>query len=307
MANVAFQKLLDSAKALLRQDSQNQQAEPGQPPDGDKATHCGGGWLSFWRVCHKNPSVNSAPHPPAGDHQESAEHQENERAITRATIRMAKFNGAIAAATIVNVFISGGTLWAIKSQLDAMEADRRPWVSVKPVLDGIFWNKVGANIRYHLELTNPGRETGLNMMVSTDVIPFSMTPGSVGPSDWVRKESENFKNAGRIKPAGFPIFPNGVFNFVKERTIEWAEIGAFNEKIGAHTEIGSTLMPINLAFVINYFSPNGAPHQTYCWAIINKINTDDPFSVIDEPIKVEVDVRGDALQLRNFGINCGAY
>jgi hypothetical protein len=234
---------------------------------------------------------------------EYSDHLENERSLHNSTRAIAWLTGVLAFVGVVSAIFSGLQWTAISGQLGAMEADRRPWVSAKPALDGIFWNKNGANIRYHLELTNSGHETGLNMMVAADIIPFT---ADIHPISWVRKKSEDFKKRGRITGFGVPIFPNVVNNIIREKLIDRSEINAFNNRVGAHPEIGPYLMPIDLAFVINYFSPNGAPHQTYCWAVISKINSGDPFSVIDDTIKVDVDLRGDALRLRNFGINCGA-
>jgi hypothetical protein len=224
-----------------------------------------------------------------------------------ATVAIAALTWSISEDSKQQAKIARDQFKVMQGQLDAMEADRRPWVSAKPVLDGIVWNKLGANVQYHLELTNSGHEAGLNMMVSTDVIPFSLTPGSVGAIDWVRKVSDNFKNSKMIKHIGPPILPNSIVNLVREKTIEREEIEAFNKKVGSDgSAIGPYLMPINLAYVVNYFSPNGTPHQTYCWAEINRINQDDPFSIFHPGIQVEVNVPGSALQLRNFGINCGA-
>jgi len=78
-------------------------------------------------------------------------------------------------ATAVLAVISGGTLWAIKGQLDAMQFDQRPWIKVEVlpgrlVVERLPTDKDGPVIFFfpHLKMTNIGKSPAFNTTFSFD-------------------------------------------------------------------------------------------------------------------------------------------
>jgi hypothetical protein len=231
MCGDTLRKLIESAKALLRQDSQNQKPSPYQPTDSDNPEGRRGAWCPLWRSCSENPNVNHSPTPPAGDQQERAEHQKNERATTRASVTIADLTKVLAGAAIASTFISAGSLWVIKGQLNEMvssgedtktlinasktQADaakkqaeaaatsaetarqamlyaQRAWVGpVDARIDGKI--EAGKDTTVVVSLRNTGREPALNVSIERD--PFVIT----------KEEDRNGIGADRMNRKAYPF------------------------------------------------------------------------------------------------------
>ncbi len=116
----------------------------------------------------------------AREQQAESEHRENERSLRNSTRAIAWLTGVLSAVGIASAIFSALQWIAISGQLDAMEADQRPWVSVFPK-DGFsiiepltFDAKTGAGMRFSYKLRNTGKSPALHVRIRAKIVILPM-------------------------------------------------------------------------------------------------------------------------------------
>jgi hypothetical protein len=206
-------------------------------------------------------------------------------------------------------------LWqqhTMQGQLNQMQADDRPWVSVEPAISGLTWDNEGMHFVVRYNLVNTGKSPAFKVSIDDHDALFTESH----PIKWMDERLTNIDNTSSDKPSfGFPIFPNQTYPITIKHIISRKRIE--NERAALRTFKHSSSDPdgplipdanfvitINVGYIILYKDSGGNRdlRYTYCWMQIGRPNPTDPFGIID------IRFNEDAPQLRaNMeAVVCGA-
>lgn len=226
---------------------------------------------------------------------------------------MVMLTGAL---VLVGICSFGASLlqWSVmRGQLDAMAADRRPWVAIDAEVGGITWRPEGATIPIKYLLTNTGRSPAMNVFVRDEIVAFIAPPPANGPIPRLKAVLSEVQQRPETGFGTFTLFPNEKRPMLSAGNFSRVNLTAFQKYIQTFGAPGDdpttqrasvTAVPLTIVYIVDYGSDlGGMRHQTFCWASIGRPDPDHPLS---SGLPLEADVNVSPLKLTYGNVDCGA-
>jgi hypothetical protein len=163
---------------------------------------------------------------------EQVRKQENDEALlvaarktATATIFIAAFGALAFAAAIIQAIIFGRQLTTMQRQLDAMEADQRPWVFLENirVTKPLSVDRDGMHSQLEFSIRNAGRSPAIKVWVGSDWIPMMVGTATL------EQVQDKTCNEAKVAPTnvaglGITIPPNGQIPFPQIKSVSLADM-----------------------------------------------------------------------------------
>ncbi len=151
-------------------------------------------------------------------------------------------------ATVVLAIISAGTLWAIKGQLDVMEADQRPWITGTLSFSGpLYLDNSGIHLKIKITAKNIGKSPAFDVVA----VPRFYSE----PQDFLEIRAEAYNTASHAPAhwANNTIFPSETHEWERDITIQADVLEKTTKFLNTHLPI-SPIIVIGISYKF-YGSP----------------------------------------------------
>lgn len=206
---------------------------------------------------------------------------------------------------------SGGNN-SVKNYFDNA-ADRRPWVSVTPTIEGIEWGPNGARLNLRFLMQNTGRSPAEHVAMQDAALPFMTVDPKNIPYNWIVRRLE----ASKRSPMGLgpPIYPGVPVLMNSTELFSVEEIQKFKHLISTAKRNSNDpppqpipdaqlSIPIAVAYVVDY-DDGKTKYQSYCWASVNWVDPARP-SIRGLALPFNKNLLKSELALFEENFGCGA-